>query len=146
MSESEPESPAEYLFAQGKMYDWKQDKSPAAASLARANFQQAAAMGHTGAARALAHLLYEGRGGPQDREQALLLLWSMFKRGDSESLEELADLLASYAKSLGEPSEARRASKMAEHLEQLNLSLAQATDFMRGLAHKRRSSASKGEP
>lgn len=69
MANEDDQRPADYLYSEGMKYGLEQDASPAAASLARANFQQAAAMGHAGAVRALAHLIYEGRGGPQDKER-----------------------------------------------------------------------------
>ena len=137
MSDEPNQDPADYLYAEGKKYDWNQDKSPAAASLARANFQQAASMGHRGAVRALAHLIYEGRGGPQDKEQALLLLWSAFNRGDFDALEELADLLASYAEQLQSPREAKAGATVAETLESLHVSLSRASSYMHQLARVR---------
>lgn len=137
MSDDSTEDPADHLYAEGKKYDWNQDKSPAAASLARANFQQAAAMGHRGAVRALAHLVYEGRGGPEDKEQALLLLWSAFNRGDFEALEELGDLLASYAEQLERPHESKAATAIAETLEQLGLGVSKTSSFMHQLARTR---------
>ena len=131
------EDPSSHLFAEGKKYDWQQDKSPAAASLARANFQQAAAMGHRGAVRALAHLIYEGRGGPQDKEQALLLLWSAFSRGDHDALEELGDPLASYSEQLQSLPESKAATAIAQTLEQLDRSLSEVSSYMHDLAKAR---------
>ena len=85
MTENTSENPADILYAEGMKYDLRQDKSLAAATLARASFQQAASMGHTKAIRALAHMVFEGNGGGKDREQAILMLWSAFLRGDHES-------------------------------------------------------------
>jgi len=130
MSGERANDPAEHLFAEGKKYDWKQDKSPAAASLARANFQQAALMEHRGAMRALAHMIYDGRGGPQDKKQALLLLWSAFRCGDQEALEELGDLLASYAEQLTIPSEAKQAAAISETIGQLDAALSKVLGYM----------------
>jgi hypothetical protein len=56
--DDESDDPAERLYAEGKRFDWKQGESPAAATLARVNFQRAAEMGHKGAVRALAHMIY----------------------------------------------------------------------------------------
>jgi TPR repeat protein len=137
MPDDDNQSAADYLYAEGKKYDWKQDKSPSAATLAFANFQQAAEMGHTGAVRALAHLTYEGRGGPQDRKKGLLLLWSAFRRGDHEALEELGDLLASYAEQVHEPQEAERTAGIAETIEALNTGLGRIESFMYELARGR---------
>lgn len=143
MSDDSNPNPAEYLYSEGKKYDWEQDKSPAAASLARANFQQAASMGHRGAVRALAHLIYEGRGGPQDKEQALLLLWSAFNRGDFDALEELADLLASYAEQFQSPPEAKAAAEIAETLENLDRAVSKVSSYMHQLARARSQQAGK---
>ena len=137
MPELDDDDPAENLYKEGNSYDWKQDQSPAAATLARANFQQAAAMGHKGAVRALAHLIYEGRGGVQDKEQALMLLWSAFTRGDQAALEELADLLASYAESGASGPHAKRAAKLSETLEALRAGLNEAETFMQQLRRER---------
>lgn len=137
MSEPDDEDPAENLYKEGNKYDWKQDQSPAAATLARANFQQAATMGHKGAVRALAHLIYEGRGGAQDKEQALMLLWSAFTRGDQTALEELADLLASYAESGSTGVQAKRAAKLSETLEALCAGLNETESFMHQLRRER---------
>jgi TPR repeat protein len=138
-------SPAEYLFSEGKKYDWNQDQSPVAAALARANFEQAAAMGHKGAVRAFAHLLYEGRGGPKNPEQALLLLWSAFKRGDEDSLEELADLLASYAEQHKDPHSAKSASKISATIENLTHELTVVSDYMHHLLLSSRSQQTDGQ-
>jgi TPR repeat protein len=137
-------SPAERMYAEGKRFDWKQDKSPAAATLARANFQQAAAMGHKGAVRALAHMLYEGRGGEQDRAKGLLLLWSAYQRGDEEALEEFTDLLASYGEEADSNEHRRTAKQLAESLEVARLSLSSTRSFMHRLASEKSQSAGFG--
>jgi TPR repeat protein len=132
-----PDSPADLLYAEGMKYDFKQDQSPAAATLARASFQQAATMGHGKALRALAHLTYEGRGGPQDHEQALLLLWSAFNRGDHEALEELGDMLGTYAEAATDPSRTREATFASENIEELNRLLGQVSSYMQELVRER---------
>jgi TPR repeat protein len=137
MSNDNQQNPADYLFSEGMKYDLKQDKSPAAASLARANFQQAATMGHTRAVRALAHLIYEGRGGPQDMEKGLLLLWSAFRRGDHDALEELGDLLASYSEQVLEPSNKGRVAGIAETIDELNHGLERVSGLMHEIARNR---------
>lgn len=142
MNDPEHIDPAERLFAEGKKFDWKQDKSPAAATLARANFQQAAEMGHKAAARALAHLVYEGRGGSADKVQGLLLLWSAFRRGDYAALEEFSDLLASFGDETAAGQDAVRASQLAQSLESLVGTLGKADQFMHELAAKRVQSSS----
>ena len=129
--------PAERLYAEGKKFDWKQDKSPAAATLARAHFQQAASMGHKGAARALAHMVYDGCGGEKDQSKGLLFLWSAFRRGDQDALEEFTDLLATYGEEASSPEHRRTATQVATALEQVNLTLANASSFMHRLAAER---------
>lgn len=133
-NEHDQRDAAEYLYSEGKKYDWQQDISPAAAVLARANFKQAAQMGHRGAVRALALLVYEGRGGAQDREAGLLMLWSAFSGGDNESLEELGDLLASYAEQCPELSESKRAAAISKTIEEIGVGLRSVSSFMHGLS------------
>ena len=140
-NEDEITDPADRLYAEGKTFDWKQDKSPAAATLARANFQQAASMGHKGAVRALAHLVYEGRGGEKDRSKGLLLLWSAYSRGDDDALEEFTDLLATYGEEADSPEHRRTATQLAVALEEANLTLSKAGSFMHRLAMERASPA-----
>lgn len=111
------EKHADLFYKEGMKYDWRQNESPSSATIARANFQQATAMGHTKAIRALAHLIFEGRGGSQDKDQALLLLWTAFLRGDHDSLEELADMLGSYANTETNPVVSENASKAANQIE-----------------------------
>jgi len=137
MTDNANDSPADMLFAVGMKYDWRQSQSPAAATLARAAFQQAATMGHTGAIRALAHMIFEGGGGGQDKEHALLLLWSAFIRRDNSALEELADMLESYAESIENPSICKAATETSQHIEELDMRLQQVESFMRKLANAR---------
>ncbi len=137
MSDKPAKSPADLLFREGMNYDYKQDQSPAAATLARANFQQAATMGHVKALRALAHLIYEGRGGPQDREQAMLMLWSAFNRGDHEALGELADMLGTYAEEITDPLSKKAATSASGNIEELNRRFGLASYYMHELARER---------
>ena len=136
-NEDDITDPAERLYAEGKKFDWKQDKSPAAATLARANFQQAASMGHKGAVRALAHLVYEGCGGETDQSKGLLLLWSAYRRGDQDALEEFTDLLATYAEEANSPEHRRTGAQVAAALAEARLTLARAESFMHRLAIER---------
>lgn len=117
MNDKTSADPADLLYEEGMKFDLKQDKSPAAATLARATFQQAASMGHTGAIRALAHMTYEGNGGAQDKERALLLLWSAFSRGDNEALEELSDMVASYSEDQKNPLAGKDVLVLAKDIE-----------------------------
>ena len=129
--------PAERMYAEGKKFDWQQDKSPAAATLARANFQQAASMGHKAAIRALAHLVYEGRGGEKDPAKGLLLLWSAYQRGDTNAFEEFTDLLASYGEESGSVDHRNAATKLAAALEVAKRTLSDTDSFMHQLARER---------
>lgn len=131
--------PAERVFAEGKRFDWKQDKSPAAATLARANFQQAASMGHKAARRALAHMIYEGRGGERDRTKGLLLLWSASRQGDEDALGEFIDLLGSYGEEAESPEHRSRASSLASALEEANETFGKTANFMYVLIRERMS-------
>jgi TPR repeat protein len=142
MNDQEPTDTAEQLFTEGKKFDWKQDKSHVAALLARASFQQAAEMGHKAAARALAHMVYEGRGGAADRVLGLLLLWSAFRRGDYEALEEFSDLLTSFGEDKTAGQQTIRAAHLAPSLEALVGALGEADQFMQELASKRAQSSS----
>lgn len=128
---------ADLLYAEGMKYDWRQSQSPASATLARANFQQAATMGHTKAIRALAHMTYEGSGGGRDKEQALLLLWFAFLRGDHDSLEELADMLGSYAEATADPETSNDAAKVAHQVEELSDRINRVRNFMHELVRER---------
>jgi TPR repeat protein len=137
MTDKTDDSPADMLFAEGMKYDWRQTQSLGAATLARAAFQQAATMGNTKAIRALAHMIFEGSGGGRDREQALLLLWSSFLKGDHNALEELVDLLESYTESIENPSNRKETLATAQCIEELDMRLQQVGVFMRELASKR---------
>ena len=129
--------PAEQIYAEGKKFDWQQDKSPAAATLARANFQLAASMGHKAAVRALAHLIYEGRGGEKDSAKGLLLLWSAYQRGDENAFEEFTDLLASFGEESSSDEYRRTATKLSASLEVARRTLSDADNFIHQLARER---------
>ena len=135
MTDESSESRAEILYSEGKKYDWRQDSAPAAATLARVAFQQAATMGHTGAMRALAHMIFDGRGGNQDREFALRILWSAFRRGDANALEELTDMLESYAE-VTPAAYGKYATEAARHIEEIGDRLSRVSYFMDELARR----------
>jgi TPR repeat protein len=137
MTDKTDDSTADMLFAEGMKYDWRQSQSLRAATLARAAFQQAATMGHTKALRALAHMIFEGSGGGQDREQALLFLWSSFRQGDHNALEELVDLLESHTESIENLDNRKAALETAQCIVELDMRLQQVGVFMRELASKR---------
>lgn len=137
MTENTSDNPADILYSEGMKYDLRQDKSPAAATLARASFQQAASMGHTRAIRSLAHMVFEGNGGAKDREQAILMLWSAFLRGDHESLEELVDILESYAEVKDVQLKTKDISDAARQIEDIIDRLARVKHFIHELViHK----------
>lgn len=104
---------AEILYAEAMKYNWRQNESPANATLQRANLERAAALGHTKSIRELAEMMFAGSGGPKDQEHALWLKWSAFVRGDDESLEELAALLDSYAENVSDSGTQARAANAA---------------------------------
>ena len=137
MADNQNNSLADYFFTEGMKYDWQQSQSHAAATFARAAFQQAATMGHTGAIRALAHMVFEGSGGGQDREHALLLLWNAFTLGDNSALEELVDMLESYTENVENSSIQKAASETARSIGELDIRLRQVGTFMRELAIER---------
>ena len=123
---------AELLYSEGMKYDLA-DKSPADATVARACFQQAATMGHLKACRALAHMTFDGSGGDQDKESALLFLWQAFRQGDFDALEELADMLESYAETAREPSLKKYSGQTACRLTEINDQLQRVSSFMEDL-------------
>ncbi|HZW87210.1 MAG TPA: hypothetical protein VFF41_07105 [Gallionella sp.] len=133
MTNDTSENPADLLYADGMKYNLNQDKSPEAATLARALFQRAAAMGHVKALRALAHMIFDGRGGDRDKEQAILLLWSAFLRGDHESLEEFVDMLESYAEVEETPFKSKDISDAARNIEDIIDRLTRMKCFIREL-------------
>ena len=137
MSDKSNQSPADVLFSEGMKYDLSQDKSPASATLARAAFNQAATMGHTKALRALALMIYDGKGGGEDKEQAILMLWSAFLKQDTEALDELNEILESYSETLQESNEKRYAANAAKQVEELNSCLSAISGFMHTIARQR---------
>ena len=136
------EDPAEALFREGKKYDWRQDRSPAAAILARANFEQAASLGHTRAIRALGHMVYDGRGGSQDKEYGILVLWSAFRLGDQGALEEVADMVDAYSETMPPTAMNDTALDTANSLREVREQLTQVEAFMSSLARDRHVPAS----
>lgn len=139
MSEEAPE----FFYREGMKYDLNQDRSPSAATSARAAFQQASMLGHLKATRALAHLIYEGRGGAMDQEHALMLLWSCFLKGDHGSLQELEDMLESYAEQNPPPSSARTASFAAQNVKKMIPAVEYVHGFMLSLQHAQARRSSK---
>jgi len=132
MTDSAETNLAEFLYAEGMRYNWRQD-SPVNAALSRANLERAAALGHTKAMRELAEMVFVGSGGPVDAEQALLLKWSAFMKGDEESLEELACLLGSYAEGNVDSGTKKRAENAAQKAEDAVEGLRYVSSFVREL-------------
>jgi TPR repeat protein len=110
---------ADLYYAEAMKYDWRQESSPAAATLARVAFNQAASMGHAQAISALAHMTFDGSGGEQDRELALILLWSSFRRGNYIALQELVDMLESYAEISPESQLGKSSEETAKQVEEI---------------------------
>ncbi len=125
---------AKALYEEGMKYNWRQDKSPANAALSRATLECAAAMGHTKARRELAEMIFQGSGGPQNREHALWLKWSAFVRGDGEALEELSALLESYAESVTPPGARQRATDAARKAEEVSERVGWLGNYLHELA------------
>ena len=137
MIDDEDEDPSEILFNEGKKYDWRRDKSPAAATLARANFEQAASLGHIGAIRALAHMIFDGRGGSHDKEYGILIMWSAFQTGDKAAIGEVENMLEAYADVNPPPFSSAAARTTAHNLRELRHRLGQVDEYMRALAYQK---------
>ena len=137
MTSEKSKTPAEILYSEGMKYDLNQDKSLAAATVARVAFQQAALMGHTPSIRALAHMVFDGRGGAPDKESALLWLWSVFNQGDHEALEELEDMMESYVETIKEDCKKNKAEHAASQVAQLHNQIQLIGSFMHELANER---------
>ena len=131
-----PDQFAENLYTEGKKHNWRQSKAPEAASLARACFERAAAMGHSRAIRDLAHMVYEGNGGERREERAFCLLWFAAVR-DLEALGELADMLESFGEK-SEQSAQARLTDLANEINQLRERLSRVGETIEDLARKAR--------
>jgi uncharacterized protein with von Willebrand factor type A (vWA) domain len=117
---------ADYLYRQAMDHEQR----PGSSTSARAAFQQAAAMGHTRALSALAHYMFTGRGGTMEQDRALFLLWSCFEKGDHQAIEELVDMLHSYAEQVLRPADAEEARVTADKLNQLRPLFEHVSEFM----------------
>lgn len=126
---------ASELFEEGMKYNYAQSKSPAATTLARAAFNQAAALGHNEASKALANMEFYGEGGDKNKERAILRLWSVFTNGDAGALEDLADMLSSYAEGL-ESQEKRKTIQASEDIENLGKLMIRIIPFIKAIAKK----------
>ena len=136
--DSEKKSPAEALYKEGMSQNLQ--SGSASKTLARANFERAASLGHMKALRALSEMTYVGSGGEKNPELALHYKWNAFLRDQQalEALEELASLIGSYAEELkGDRKASERANKAAEHAEQAYEHLEYVSEFLSGLALNR---------
>lgn len=134
MTDKPQNDPAEALYKEGMKYNWRQDKSPANATLSRATLESAAATGHTKALRELAEMMFQGSGGPRNQEHALWLKWSAFVRGDTEALEELSALLESYAEYVDQPDDRLRVNSAARKVEEASELLSWIGNYLHKLA------------
>lgn len=112
------------------------EQSPELAEAARADFLQAAKMGHNEALSAFSHYMFSGQGGPQDQSRALLYMWSPFDKASSYSLEELADMLNSYAELNPKSLHAHAAINAAQNLEKIKPLFESVSSFMHGLSRE----------
>ena len=93
---------------------------------------------HTKTLRELAEMMLFGAGGPKDMEHALWLKWTAYRRNnDEETLEELVDLLKSYAESGLHPDLQRRAESAALNVEEAREELRYVDGFLRRLVHEK---------
>lgn len=119
MTDSKNEAEAESFYTKGMSYNWRQAESPAASTLARAAFRQAASMGHAAALRALADMNFDDEWGSRDRELALTMMWSAFRQCDHEALEALEDMLETYGETTEDKQRAKGAIAAAGHVKEL---------------------------
>jgi TPR repeat protein len=133
MTDKTSANSAEEMYEEGMRYNWRQDQSLANSSLARALLERAARMNHTKAIRELAEMIFAGSGGPQNHTQALWLKWQAFVRGDYEALEELSDLLESYADIVTDSDSKLRARDAAKRVEEAYERLSGVGSYLAGL-------------
>ncbi len=135
MSITQDNDLAERLYTQGMQYNWRGNASLANSTLSRAAFESSAKLGHTKALRELAEMMFSGSGGTKNMERALLLKWSAYKKNDDdEALEELIDLLESYAESGVDSDCQRRARNSAKKAKEASQHLRYVKDFLDALA------------
>jgi TPR repeat protein len=118
MPENEDKPLGQELYEKAMQYNWRTSQSPSNAMIARAALEQAAKAGHTKALRELAEMMFEGSGGAAEPERALGLKLSAALRGDQAALEELSDLLESYAESQVRMQDKQRAMDAAVQAQQ----------------------------
>ena len=130
MPQREEMKPGEALYKEALQYNWK--ASAVSTMTARAGFERAAALHHTGALRELAEMMFAGAGGPREQERAIGVKWTAVRLGDIEALEDLSAMLESYAEELlrdgGDSERAARASANAEKAHELLMSLGSYVD------------------
>jgi TPR repeat protein len=131
MMSAENKAEADRFYNEAKQYNLR-DK-PGDAALARSLFASAARLGHVQATCDLAGMMFEGFGGPKEQAKAMAIKWQAFASNDVEPLEELSELLHSYADALTDPAEKRRALSAAEKADQAFELLRYVSIFVREL-------------
>ncbi len=86
-------------------------------------------------------MIYDGRGGDQDKEYGILVLWSAFRLGDQGALEEVEDMLEVYAEANPPSALKHDAVDTANSLREIRERLIQVESFMRSLARDRHEQA-----
>ena len=138
MSDHNDRDLADKLYAEGMKYNWRGNESLANGTFSRAAFERSGNLGHTKALRELAEMMFLGEGGPKDMEHALWLKWTAYRRNnDEETLEELVDLLESYAESGLHPDLQRRAESASGNVKEAREKLRYVDGFLRELVREK---------
>ena len=87
-------------------------------------------------------MVYDGRGGDQDKEYGILILWSAFRLGNQRALEEIADMLDTYSETMPPSALNDDAVHTANNLREVRERLTQVDAFMSSLARDRHEPAS----
>ena len=103
---------AERMYKEAKQYNWRDKQADAA--LAHSLFSSAALLGHVRAKCDLAGMMFAGHGGPSEQAKAMAITWQAFAPNGDEPLQQLGELLDSYANTLADPAEKQRALNATE--------------------------------
>jgi TPR repeat protein len=125
---------AQFLYEEGKKYNWRGPESGANVAVARAAFEQAASLRHPKAMCELADMMFVGSGGAKEQERALQLKFHAARLGEIGALEELSALLGSYAEEQVKPSERSRAELAGKKAEQAGELLHYLASYIAGLS------------
>ncbi|MFC0134345.1 hypothetical protein [Massilia eurypsychrophila] len=125
---------AEELYQQAKKYNWRD--LPGDAALARPLFASAANLGHFQAKCDLAGMMFQGHGGPKEQTTAMSIAWQAFAANDLEPLQQLDELLHSYADGLDDSPEKMRALNAADKAEKAIELLRYVSGYVKGLSGK----------